>query len=263
MEACEEKRKQLEKLKENRDIETFQKRQHRLKLRKQAKVVQGALEQDKKILGEMLCITAAQEKIEDEKKKKAGEELMWMKNVLERQLEEEKKREKESEMLFAEEAAKMLEKQDEVWKREEMARKRLMEEVVVSWKKQQEEKVEEAREKEKEVLRARGQLSEDVEKLNNWIHEEERSKKEGQKLFVAGLNEARDRAEERRRRLRGEAERDDIENRKEEIREDNRLARCLAEWNLEDAADENGSVEAVRSDFFNLIVKILFCLFLN
>jgi len=244
MEECEGKRKTLEKLRENRQIEIFQKRQHRLKLRKKAKIIQEEIEEDHKILEEMLAITSARETMEGEKRIKAAEELQWMSNVLTKQLEEEKKRENESEHLFAEEASQMFAKQEEVWKREEMARKRLMEDVVEGWRMKQTEMVEGAREREAQVLRKREEVKEDVQKLNAWIMEEERGKRVNQAHFVEGLEEGVRAAQQRKREERVKETFDDSARRENEIREENKLARCLAEWNLE---EKNEKEAAVRS----------------
>lgn len=241
MEECEGKRKTLEKLRQNRQIETFQKRQHRLKLRKKAKIIQEEIEEDHKILEEMLAITSTQENMEGEKRRKAAEELIWMSNVLTKQLEEEKKRENESEQLFAEEASQMFSKQEEVWKREEMARKRLMEDVVEGWRMKQNEMVEVAREREAEVMRKREEVKEDVQKLNAWIMEEEMEKRANQALFVDGLEEGVRAAEQRKREVRVQETCDEYTMRENEIRDENKLARCLAEWNLEEKNEKEAA----------------------
>merc|ERR1712013_866495 len=106
-------------------------------------------------------------------------------------------REAELEMMFAEEAAKMWAKQEEVWEREAKARKRLMEEVSDGWKKQHDERLKAAKLVEDEETRRMGEIKEDVRQLSQYIQEQDRRR------------------------------------RQEEIREENKLARHLADWTLD------------------------------
>ena len=114
---------------EQRQLETFQKRQHKLKLRQKTKVIQEELEEDRSRLQEMEELTKLQDEVLQEKRDKAMQEVIWMRGVVEEQASEERRRENEAETMYAEEAEKMWEKQEEVWRREATARKRLMEEV--------------------------------------------------------------------------------------------------------------------------------------
>merc|ERR1712096_105935 len=172
--------KKLDVTRENREVETYQKRQHRLKLKMKTKQIQEDLEEDRKKLEEMEKLTRLQDDVQEEKKKKAVEEVEWMRNVLEQQQQEERKREKELELMFAEEAANMWAKQEEVWEREVKARKRLMDEVSAGWKKQNEERLVAARLVEEGEMKRMEEIREDVKQLSHYIQEQERKKEEKQ-----------------------------------------------------------------------------------
>lgn len=233
VEQCEEERKRVDLTRANREIETYQKRQHRLKLKMKTKQIQEDLEADKRKLQEMEAITRLQDDVQEEKKRKAVEEVEWMRNVLEQQQEEEKKREKELELMFAEEAAKMWAKQEEVWEREVKARKRLMDEVSSGWKKQHEERLTAARLVEEGEMKRMAEIRDDVKQLSQYLQEQDKSKEERRERLVEALDGQVREGEQRRMRQYQEVVEEDMRRRQEEIREENKLARNLAGWSLE------------------------------
>jgi len=239
VEQCEEERKRVEQVRANRELETYQKRQHRLKLKMKTKQIQEDLEEDRKKLEEMEKLTRLQDDVQEEKKKKAVEEVEWMRNVLEQQQEEERKREAELEMMFAEEAAKMWTKQEEVWEREVQARKRLMEEVSEGWKKQHDERLKAAKLVEEEETRRMSEIREDVKNLSQYIMEQDKEKEEARVNFVKGLDSQVRDQEQRRMRQHQVVVEEDMRRRQEEIREENKLARHLAGWTLEPTEETN------------------------
>merc|ERR1711872_25797 len=230
---CEQERKRVEQVRANRELETYQKRQHRLKLKMKTKQIQEDLEADRKKLEEMEKLTRLQDDVQEEKKKKAVEEVEWMKNVLEQQQEEEKKREAELEMMFAEEAAKMWTKQEEVWEREANARKRLMEEVSAGWKKQHDERLQAARLVEDEEIKRMGEVKDDIKQLSQYIQDQDR-RKEGRRENLVTALDSQVREQEQSRMRHGQiVVEEEMRRRQEEIREENKLARSLAGWSLE------------------------------
>jgi len=233
VDQCEQERKRVEQVRANRELETYQKRQHRLKLKMKTKQIQEDLEADRKKLEEMEKLTRLQDDVQEEKKKKAVEEVEWMKNVLEQQQEEEKKREAELEMMFAEEAAKMWTKQEEVWEREANARKRLMEEVSAGWKKQHEERLQAARLVEEEEIKRMGEIKDDVKQLSQYIQDQDRRKEERRENLVTALDSQVREQEQSRMRHGQIVVEEEMRRRQEEIREENKLARSLAGWSLE------------------------------
>jgi len=241
VEQCEEDRKKVDTTRASRELETYQKRQHRLKLKVKTKQIQEDLEGDRRKLQEMEAITRLQDDVQEEKKKKAVEEVEWMRNVLEQQQEEERKREKELELMFAEEAAKMWAKQEEVWAREVTARKRLMDEVSAGWKKQNEERLAAARLVEEGEMKRMEEIRQEVTQLSHYIQEQERRNVEKQDKFVEGLDVQVREGEQRRTRQYQEVVEDDMRRRQDEIREENKLARNLADWKLEPTEQGNGA----------------------
>lgn len=240
VEQCEEERKKVDVQRENREVETYQKRQHRLKLKMKTKQIQEDLEEDRRKLQEMEAITRLQDDVHQEKKRKAVEEVEWMRNVLEQQQEEEIKREKELELMFAEEAAKMWSKQEEVWEREVKARKRLMDEVSAGWKKQNEERLVAAKLVEEGELKRMEEIRADVKQLSHYIQEKERKKEEKQGKLVQALDVQVREGDQRRMRQYQEVVEEDMRRRQEEIREENKLARNLAGWTVETTEESGG-----------------------
>merc|ERR1712013_746485 len=142
-------------------------------------------------------------------------------------------REAELEMMFAEEAAKMWAKQEEVWEREAKARKRLMEEVSDGWKKQHDERLKAAKLVEDEETRRMGEIKEDVRQLSQYIQEQGRKKLEQRENFVEGLDSQVRDHEQQRLKQHQVVEEDMRRRQEEEIREEIKLARHLADWTLD------------------------------
>jgi len=235
VEACEEDRQRQAKARESRELMTFQKRQHQMKLKKVAEDVERELEEDKQKINQMIKIVEAQAVFEAAEKDKMLSEVRWMRTVLQSQQEEENRRREEMELMFAEEAEKMWAKQQEVWTREEQARKRLMAEVSDTWRKQIQEKVEAARAEEAEASATRQQVQAEVEQLNRYIQEAETDGRRQREDLVKGLDDGVREAEQRRREVRFRAEEAETEARLAEIRDENRLAQHLAQAHIQDA----------------------------
>ena len=197
-------------------------------------VVQEELEEDRARLQEMGEILRLQDEVLAEKKAKSVEEVGWMRGVLEQQQQEERRREQELDNMFAEEAEAMWEKQEEVWRREAAARRRLMGEVTEGWKRQGEERLEAARRAEQEVVKQRQELEQGVKELHRGIQEAERKEKEKQVLFVEGLDEGVMAKQVQERKGYAAVQEQEVARRRQEIREDNMLARQLAGWHLKE-----------------------------
>ena len=244
VEACQDDTRRLERSRENRELATFHKRQHRLKLKVKTKQIQEDLEADRQRLEEMERLTKLQDDCHQEKKRKTLSEVQWMKEVIQQQEEEERKREKELEMMFAEEAGKMWSKQEEVWEREEKARKKLMEDVSSSWREQCEERTRAARLVEEEEGRRMKEIEADIRDLNQHILDQESLQQERRESLVKALDQQVEDNRRRSTRSYQEQQTEMIKERQEEIREENKLARNLA--NLSLLAAQEGGVNDFR-----------------
>ena len=221
-------RKKMEKLREGRELETYQKRQHRLKLKMKTKQVQEDLEDDRRRLAEMEALSRSQDDCHEDKKRKAIADVQWMLEVVRKQQEEEQRRDKELEMMFAEEAAKMWEKQEEIWAREEKARNQLMAEVTDSWRAQLEQRTSAAQLVVDHEQQRMAEIEADIRDLNQHIMNKERMLEQRRESLVEALDGQMQEKEARRLRSYQEQEQEVMRERQEEIREENKLARNLA-----------------------------------
>ena len=246
VEISDRERKELEKKREGRELASFNKRQHKLKLRMRTKQVQEDLEEDRKRLAEMEKLTRAQDGCHEEKKKKAIEDVKWMHEVIRQQQEEEQRREKEADMMFAEEAARMWSKQEEVWDREEAARRRLMEEVTGSWRQQLGQRTEAARLVVDHETQRMREIEADIRDLHQHIQEKERRQEDRRQSLVEALDSQVNEKRDKRLRSYQEQEAEMVTKRREEIREENRLARSLAQLNVDKNSDNNQETDFRR-----------------
>ena len=244
VEDCQEETKRLEKVRENRELASFHKRQHRLKLRMKTKQVQEDLQADRQRLEEMARLTRLQDDCHGEKKRKAIAEVEWMKEVIQQQEEEERRREKELELMFAEEADKMWRKQEEVWGREEEARKKLMDSVVSSWREQCQERTAAARLVEDEETKRMKEIEADIRDLNQHILQQEARQQERRESLVAALDRQVEDSQRRNMRSCQEEQQELMRQRQEDIREENKLARNLTNISL--STQEEGGVNDFR-----------------
>merc|ERR1712058_159733 len=183
-EEYEKEWKILEKKRLGREIDSYNKRQHKLALKMKTKVIQEELEKDRQRLAEMELLTKSQDDCHEEKKKRAIADLEWMKDVIRQQQEEEQRREKELELIFSEEADKMWKKQEEIWKREETARQQLMDDVVKSWKHQMEERTSAARLVVDHEMTRMKEIEEDIRDLKQKIADKEKLNEQRRTAWV-------------------------------------------------------------------------------
>jgi len=246
MEEVEEERKRREKNREQRDLSTYQKRQHQQKLKKVSEEVEKELEEDSRRLQEMVSLVEAQDRIESEQKNKCLQEVLWMQGVLRDQEAEEQRRKAEMELMYSEEAEKMWNKQQEIWDREEKARQRLMEEVTDSWRQQNLDRLNQERLKREEAAKQRMQISQHIQELKSSLQEEETARKVQQEELVTGLDDGLRRAEQKKRQIRFRDEEESIQRRLQEIREENKLARHLAQVELDTDAPPSAATDFRR-----------------
>jgi len=244
VEDCQEETSRLERLRENRELATFHKRQHRLKLKMKTKQVQEDLEADRQRLEEMEKLTQLQDDCHEEKKRKTLSEVQWMKEVIQQQEDEERRREKELELMFAEEADRMWSKQEEVWGREEKARRKLMEEVSSGWREQCEERTKAARLVEDQETQRVKEIEADIRDLNQHILQQEKVRQERRESLVTGLDRQVRDSHNRSVRSYQELQASLVKERQEEIREENKLARSLTSLSLQ--TQEGGGLADFR-----------------
>jgi len=249
-EEYEKEWKILEKKRLGREIDSYNKRQHKLALKMKTKFIQEELEKDRQRLAEMELLTKSQDDCHEEKKKRAIADLEWMKDVIRQQQDEEQRREKELELIFSEEADKMWKKQEEIWKKEETARQQLMEDVVKSWKHQMEERTSAARLVVDHEMTRMKEIEDDIRDLKQKISDKEKLNEQRRTAWVEDLDSQ---VQEKQRRHRMQrAENDLVRERSKEIEEENRLARSLAQL----AVSNNPDLSA--GDFRRRKVKWMF-----
>ena len=244
VEACQDQTRKLERIRESRELATFHKRQHRLKLKAKTKQVQEDLEADRQRLEEMERLTKLQDDCHQEKKQKTISDVHWMKEVIQQQQQEEQRREKELELMFAEEAGKMWSKQQEVWDREEKARRKLMEDVTASWRLQSEERTKAARLVEDEEGRRMKEIEADIRDLNQHILEQEKLQQEKRESLVEALDQQVEDNQRRSLKSYQEQQTEMMRQRQNEIREENKLARNLTKLSL--VTDQEGGTHDFR-----------------
>ena len=245
VEISNREREELEKKRGLRELASFNKRQHKLKLRMRTKQVQESLEEDRKRLAEMEELTRAQDGCHEDKKRKTIEDVKWMREVIRQQQEEEQRREKEADTLFAEEAARMWSKQEEIWDREEKARRSLMEEVTGSWRQQMDKRTEAARLVVEHETQRMMEIEADIRDLHQHIQEKEKRQEDRRQSLVEALDTQVNEKRDMRMKSYQEQEAELVTKRREEIRDENRLARSLTQLNF----DRNSSDTNQGSDF--------------
>ena len=109
-----------------------------------------------------------------------------------------------------------------------------MDEVAAHWREQNILRLEAAREAERKTILRRQELRKEVEELHRSIQEEEGRSRIISERFRERLGEGVRQAEQRRREVRFQEEKEMLEERKEEAREENRLARYLKNMEIQD-----------------------------
>ena len=148
--------------------------------------------------------------------------------------------------MFAEEAARMWSKQEEIWDREEAARRRLMEEVTGSWRQQLGQRTEAARLVVDHETQRMREIEADIRDLHQHIQEKERRQEDRRQSLVEALDSQVNEKRDKRLRSYQEQEAEMVTKRREEIREENRLARSLAQLNVDKNSDNNQETDFRR-----------------
>merc|ERR1719228_1808584 len=112
---------------------------------------------------------------------------------------------------------------------EAAARKRLMQEGGSGWKHQMEERLSTAQAAEEDIMKQKQNLQHEVQELHSHIQEAERKEREKQESLVKGLEEGR--------RDYAAVQHAAVEERREEIRQENQLAKRLAGWGIGEEAN--------------------------
>ena len=146
--------------------------------------------------------------------------------------------------MFAEEAGKMWSKQEEVWAREEKARKKLMQDVADSWKEECEGRRRAARLVEDQGMIRMKEIEADIRDLNQHILEQESLQKDRRESLVAALDQQVEDNRRKSSRSYQEQQAEMMKQRQEEIREENKMARNLA--NLSLLSGKDGGVSDFR-----------------
>ena len=147
-------------------------------------------------------------------------------------------------MMFAEEAGKMWSKQEEVWASEEKARKKLMQDVADSWKEEYEGRRRAARLVEDQEMIRMKEIEADIRDLNQHILEQESLQKDRRESLVEALDQQVEDNRRKSSRSYQEQQAEMMKQRQEEIREENKMARNLA--NLSLLSGKDGGVSDFR-----------------
>ncbi|KAJ8972451.1 hypothetical protein NQ314_000184 [Rhamnusium bicolor] len=159
-EAAEEKRRR------ERECALYNIRQHKLKLKQRAVDIQESLAQEKLLIAKLKELDLEDAISDEVKKKEIKEGLTEFLNIVREQQELEKQRQRHLEFLFDSEAKAIYEKQTEMWTREESARQQLFKQVVDTIRLQIEENLEKNKEKQKQILIEREEMTRNIEEYD-------------------------------------------------------------------------------------------------
>ncbi|KAJ8958417.1 hypothetical protein NQ318_002199 [Aromia moschata] len=181
-----EKQVMSEKQRAERECALYNIRQHKLKLKKRAAAIQEDLMQEKLMVAKLKELKL-EDVISDElKRKEIQEGLVQFAKLIKEQQELERQRHRYLEFLFDSEAKSIYEKQTNIWRQEEQARQNLLKTVIHSVQAQIEENLEKNRERQRQILVEREEMSRKIEEYDNELRrmseEEERKKLETRKM---------------------------------------------------------------------------------
>ncbi|XP_013068302.2 trichoplein keratin filament-binding protein-like [Biomphalaria glabrata] len=189
LERIEEYQRKREEERKKKDLGRVLLRQHKTQMMHKSKVIQEELEQDRRLLEDLIAKENEQLALQSARREKARADAHWMKEVIEDQLKLEKAREAELEMLYQDEAARMWEKRASEWERERQARQRLMAEVLESRQEQIALKLEELQKQQEESLQRREELVREMEIAQQMTRREEENQKQNKLATKAELEE--------------------------------------------------------------------------
>ncbi|CAB4058035.1 unnamed protein product [Lepeophtheirus salmonis] len=133
--------KQLEEIRQKKELGNYLRRQSRLKLRARAQQIQDELEEDKRFLEKLKLLEVKESQEKEASKQRIMDDIIWMNQVLSDQKVEEMRREKELDNLFSEEASKLWYRQEQIWSKEKSARESLMKDIMSNVQEQIESKI--------------------------------------------------------------------------------------------------------------------------
>jgi len=183
--TLEERTKEEAKRRVAKEYALFNIKQHKLKLKQKAQDVQENLTKDKEFIIKLKQFEF-EDIIRDElRKKEVQKGLGEFLEIVKAQQELEKQREKQLAFLFDSEAKAIYDKQMNMWKSEEIARKKLLDDVLDTVKKQVAENIKRNKEKQKDMLQEREQITKNIEEYDRELKElkieEEKQKQQRKK----------------------------------------------------------------------------------
>ncbi|XP_053325190.1 trichoplein keratin filament-binding protein [Spea bombifrons] len=208
VEELQEERRKIEERRKKIELGHFLNRQYNAQMKRRAKMVQEELEMDMQILSALISKEDNEQHLRSARREQAAADAAWMKRVIEEQLHIERQREAELDTLFREEAKQVWAKREAEWERERNARNRLMKEVLSGRQLQIQERIEQNKLAQKESLKARQELINELElvkQLTSREKEAEEAQKTARRLELeAQISERR--LEETKARLQLEEE---------------------------------------------------------
>ncbi|XP_069817454.1 trichoplein keratin filament-binding protein [Dendropsophus ebraccatus] len=195
VEELQEERKKIEEHRKKSELGHFLSRQYTAQMKRRAQMVQEELEMDMKILAALISREDEEQHVQSARREQAAADAAWMKRVIEEQLHLERQREAELDTLFREEARQVWEKREAEWERERNARNRLMREVLSERQLQIYEKIEQNKRAQRESLKSREHLIQELEEFKQLTA---REKKEEEEVKTARRQELEAQISERR-----------------------------------------------------------------
>ncbi|KAH9524291.1 hypothetical protein Btru_054065 [Bulinus truncatus] len=218
LERIEEYQRKREEERRKKDLGRVLLRQHKTQMMHKSKIIQEELEQDRRLLEDLIAKENEHLALQSARREKARADAQWMKEVIEDQLKVEKAREAELDMLYQDEAARMWEKRAAEWDRERQARQRLMAEVLESRQEQIALKLDELQKQQEESLQRREELVREMEIAQQMTRREEEDQKQSKLTTKADLQEQmkahllKEQEEKENLRLELEEEKEEDEN---------------------------------------------------
>ncbi|XP_050408126.1 trichoplein keratin filament-binding protein [Patella vulgata] len=189
LEKLEESRRLKEEHRKKQDFGRVLLRQHKTQLMRRSRVIQDELEQDRKLLEDLIEQEKEEELLKTSRHEKARADAQWMKQVIDDQIRVEKRREAELDMLYQEEAARVWQKREAEWEREKQARERLMGEVLAVRQDQILDKLEALRKQQEESIEQRELLVREIELANQLTRREEEAAVDLKNILKLDLRE--------------------------------------------------------------------------
>ncbi|XP_037079160.1 trichoplein keratin filament-binding protein-like [Pollicipes pollicipes] len=178
IEAAIERRQEVERRRQCRQLSLFQAQQCNAKLRQRSAQVEDALRDERDFLDSLMA-SGDRDRL---KLAEAAEraEAHQLRQVLQQQLDLEQARRRQMEVLFNEEAEQVWRRREAEWAREEAARRRLVADVVATWRQQMEARLEQCRAQQRCEAELRETAAAQAEQQGRFVQQTEELRRQRQ-----------------------------------------------------------------------------------